>query len=105
MSAIGLGFSFVFLFVWEQLQAVRLGYRLERARVQIQAQEEKNAFLRFELERLHSPQWLARAARQRLKMSPPSPDALIVLEGRAARPASRPGTERLLSRLFSTSRG
>lgn len=98
------GFILAFLFVWEQLQSVRLGYRLELMHAQVRAQEDKNAYLRLELERLHSPQRLSQAAQERLNMSPPSPEALIVMGEPAAKTASRGRASEFLSRLFSEPR-
>lgn len=92
------GFLLAFLFVWEQLQSVRLGYRLEAMHSQARAQENKNAYLRLELEKLHSPVWLAQAAQKRLRMSPPSPETLIVLGQPAGKPKS--GGAWFLSRLI-----
>jgi cell division protein FtsL len=98
-----LGFSLAFLFVWEQLQSVRLGYQLETLYAQSRDQENKNAYLRLELEKLRSPQSLALAAQRRLKMSPPSPETLIVLGEPSVKP--RPTNSAwFLTRLFSEPR-
>jgi hypothetical protein len=68
-----------FLFVWQQLQSVRLGYDIAKTRHMIDEQKERNDYLRLAVERQLAPAELARVARDRLKMSPPSPDAVIVL--------------------------
>ncbi len=75
----------LFAFLWQQLQATRLGYAIARSRAELQAQRERNAYLRTELDRLNSPERLAREARSRLGMAPPTPEALIFL-GRAEEP-------------------
>ncbi len=93
-----LGSAFLFLLVWEQIQSVRLGYEVETLRSRAQTQEQKNAYLRLELERLRSPQSIAQAARERLKMAPPSPEAVVSLEAVAKAPVRVMPS--LLSRLF-----
>ena len=97
-----LGSAFLFALVWEQIQSVRLGYDVETLRARAQTQEQKNAYLRIELERLRAPQAIAAAARERLKMGPPSPEAVITLG--AERGLAAPRTPSLMSRLFLPSR-
>jgi len=75
------GLAFVFL--WEQVQAMSLGYEVGRAQKLLQKQAERNAYLRLQLARLNSPERLACAAESRLKMMPPDPQSQIFL-GRTA---------------------
>lgn len=94
--AVGLGL--ILLLVWEQVQATRLGYRVEEARGAVQAQENQNAYLRLELQRWKSPARLSEAARRRLGMQPALPSSIVLLP---APPPERPAPfwARLLSKL------
>lgn len=69
----------VFAFLWQQIQATRLGYEVGEARAVLRRQREANEYLRLELAGLNSPERLAREAQARLGMSPPTPESLIVL--------------------------
>ena len=85
--AVGLGLSVIaFLFLWQQLQATRLGYEVESARSQLRQQRDRNAYLRLELARLHSPDRIAKEARERLHMAPANPECLIFLGSAVQRP-------------------
>ena len=83
--------ALVFLFAWEQVQATRLGFELDGARRGVQEAGSRNAYLRLELERRTAPAELALSARDRLGMLPPSPDAIVMLEHAASRPAAEKG--------------
>lgn len=76
----------LFVFLWQQLQATRLGYAMGRARAEVRTQRERNAYLRMELARLCAPERLAREARSRLGMAPPVPEAIVFLGSTVARP-------------------
>lgn len=78
--------ALVFVFVWQQVQATRLGFELDGARRGVQEARARNAYLRLELERRTAPAELALLARDRLGMLPPSPDAIVMLEHASARP-------------------
>lgn len=90
-----LGLGLVLALIWEQVQSTRLGYRVEQARTAVQAQENANAYLRMELRQWESPARLMEQARRRLRMSPPSPAAIVVLSDPAAPPPAG-----FLARLF-----
>jgi cell division protein FtsL len=74
------GLCLVLLFVWEQVQATRLGYRVEQARSSIQTQENRNAYLRVELQQFKSPARLMEQAKSRLGMEPATPASVVLLE-------------------------
>ena len=95
-----LGSAFLFLLVWEQVQSVRLGYEVETLRARAQGQDQKNAYLRLELERLRSPQSVAAAARERLRMGPPTPESVITMDADGPSIAGRLMLPSLLSRFF-----
>ena len=99
-----LGSAFLFVLVWEQVQCVRLGYAVESLRAQAQGQEQKNAYLRLELERLRSPEWISGAARERLRMAPPSPESVVILNGSEPADSARLMLPSVFSRLFFASK-
>ena len=76
---VSVGLGLILLFVWEQVRATQLGYRVEAARAILEAQEHKNAYLRLELERWKSPGHLQESARKRLGMQPASPSTIVLL--------------------------
>ncbi|MBI4346782.1 MAG: hypothetical protein HY553_07990 [Elusimicrobia bacterium] len=82
--------ALVFLFVWQQVQATRLGFELDGARRSVQETRARCAYLRLELERRTAPAELALSAREKLGMLPPSPDSVVMLEHAAARPTAAP---------------
>ena len=84
IASVAAGLLFVFL--WQQLQATRLGYEMGRARAEVRAQRERNAYLRMELARLSAPERVAREAQARLGMAPPVPEAIVFLGSTVARP-------------------
>ena len=76
-----------FVFLWEQVQAMSLGYEVGKTQKLMQKQTERNAYLRLQLARLNSPERLAGAAESRLKMIPPDPQNQIFLDRTAPRGA------------------
>lgn len=69
----------LFLFLWEQVQATRLGYRVSKTQTELRRSRERVAYLRLELESLNAPESVAAAARRRLQMAPPQPESVVVL--------------------------
>lgn len=78
--------TLVFLFVWQQVQATRLGFELDGARRAVQEAKARNAYLRLELERRTAPAELASLAREKLGMLPPHPESVVLLAQAAERP-------------------
>ncbi|MFA6028750.1 MAG: hypothetical protein WC969_02725 [Elusimicrobiota bacterium] len=74
--------ALAFLFLWEQVQAVRVGYEVGRARKELRLQSQTVVHLRMQLARLRAPERIAREAETRLRMTPPTPESQIFL-GRA----------------------
>lgn len=69
----------VFLFLWQQVQATRLGYVVGQTRAALHQQQEHNAYLRLELAHLQAPERIAKDAHGRLGMSAPNPESLVFL--------------------------
>ncbi|HVE12984.1 MAG TPA: septum formation initiator family protein [Elusimicrobiota bacterium] len=76
----------LFAFLWQQLQATRVGYSVGKAQQELKSQRDRNAYLRMELERLSSPERLESYARERLGMAPPTPESLVFLGSAVQRP-------------------
>ena len=82
---------------WQQVQATRLGYRVEASRKQLRLLEGRLGSLQMQLQSSISPSQLAAQARGRLGMQPASPESLRIL----GRPDARRENESFLSRLLS----
>ncbi len=67
------------LFLWEQVQVTRLGYEVSRTHIELNKKRDRTAYLRMELDQLHSPDLLAARARNRLGMSPANPERILFL--------------------------
>lgn len=76
-----------FLFAWENVQAVRLGYNIEKLRRDIKDLESSNTYLKKEIEASLSPEKLEERAKE-LGMVYPEPEAVVMLdEARQADPS------------------
>lgn len=69
----------VFALAWQHVQATRIGYRVERLREEVELQRGKDAYLKLDLERWHSPERLEAEAARRLGMRRPEPGQVVVL--------------------------
>lgn len=77
------------LFLWEQVQATRLGYQVSGARAELHRTRDRIAYLRSEFEALSAPESVAEAAARRLGMAAPLPESIVVLGAqRIAPPAA-----------------
>jgi hypothetical protein len=88
---------FVLALAWQQIEATRLGYAVEKSRKQEHILRGRIGAVQLELERSLSPSQLALQARSRLGMQPASPDALRILGDGAEAPAELPFFRRLMS--------
>jgi len=69
-----------FLFAWENVQAVRLGYTIEKLRREIKDLESANTYLKKEIRASLSPEKLEAEA-VKLGMVYPEPGAIVLLDG------------------------
>jgi len=67
-------------FVWQRYQFVRLGYEVDRLRVEQAHLEESIEPLEVEVQYLSRPERIDTLARTQLGMTPPLPSQVIVLE-------------------------
>lgn len=82
----------VFVLAWQYVQATRTGYSLERLREAVEVQKGRNAVLKLELERWHSPERLESEAARRLGLRRPEAGQVVLL-GRPRPPEPRPEPE------------
>ena len=71
-----------FLFAWENVQAVRLGYTIEKVRREIRDLESSNTYLKKEIQASLSPEKLEAEA-LRIGMVYPEPGAVVMLDEKA----------------------
>ncbi|MBI4350623.1 MAG: hypothetical protein HY550_04225 [Elusimicrobia bacterium] len=86
-----------FLFAWQNVQALKLGYSIERIRREIKDLESANTYLKKELRASLSPEKLEAEA-AKLGMVYPEPGAVVILDGP---PAAGKAGRGWLARLFN----
>lgn len=73
-------FCTALLYVWQQIQVVKVGYGINQLRLQIEERENDNRSLRMKLNNLGSLERVEKIAKERLKMVNPPPENIIYLE-------------------------
>jgi cell division protein FtsL len=74
---------------WQHFELVNHGYKIEKLRVELAAEESLNRKLRLEVETLRRPQQVEYYALHRLRMVPPSSADMVVIERTNASTPSR----------------
>lgn len=74
-----LGGFFVLAVVWQNVQATKLGYEVEKTRRQLNSLKGRTASSQIELQRNLTPAQLAFKARTKLGMFPALPESLRIL--------------------------
>lgn len=87
----------VLALAWQQIEATRLGYQVEKSRARLHALQGELGSLQMDLQTSLSPAQLAYQARAKYGMQPASPEFVRLL-GAPALPAS---SDSFLSRLLS----
>ena len=82
--------AFLLGYVWERVDIVRVGYKLEQLKVQKVKLERERDELSVKLAALSSPDRIARAAREKLGLAPPQPGQVVVVHRADSR---QPGLE------------
>jgi cell division protein FtsL len=67
------------LYVWERVEVVRVGYLIERLKVQKTALQRERDELEVKVSALTSPERIARVAKDQLGMAPPQPGQVVVV--------------------------
>ena len=78
LAALGALCAVFFLFAWENVQAVKLGYTIEKVRREITDLESSNTYLKKEIQSSLSPEKLEAEA-LKLGMVYPEPGAVVML--------------------------
>ena len=80
LLAMCVGLGLVFLFVWERVDMVRVGYQVERLKQEKTILERERDQLRIRVSALSAPDRIARVATERLGMAPPQRGQVIVVQ-------------------------
>jgi cell division protein FtsL len=75
------------LFVWERVDIVRVGYRVEQLKTQKVALQREQDELRVKVSALTAPDRIAKAATEKLGMIPPQPGQVVMVNAADAVPA------------------
>ena len=100
------GLMLVFVFVWERVDVVRLGYQIERLKVQKVLLERERDQLQVKFSALAAPERIAKVATEKLGLVPPQQGQVLMVHqpGEAPGP-SLPSVEQVrLARHVSTGR-
>lgn len=73
------GLLLVFLFVWERVDVVRVGYQVERLKIQKTTLERERDELQVKFSKLTSPERIARVATDRLGLVPPQQGQVVMV--------------------------
>ncbi|HEX5647860.1 MAG TPA: cell division protein FtsL [Nitrospira sp.] len=80
LLAMCVGLCLVFLFVWERVDMVRVGYQVERLKQEKTLLERERDQLRIKVSTLSAPDRVAKVAMERLGMAPPQRGQVIVVQ-------------------------
>lgn len=72
--------SLLLLYVWERVDIVQVGYRIEQLKIKKQALERERDELRVKVSALTSPERIARLATDKLGMIPPQQGQVKVVK-------------------------
>lgn len=82
MLAIFVGLCLVFVFVWERVDMVRVGYQIERLKHDKVLLERERDELRVKVSVLSAPDRIAKVASERLGMGLPQQGQMIMVQSR-----------------------
>lgn len=98
IPAVIIGLCLVFLFVWERVDIVRVGYHVERLKIEKVMLERERDQLRVKFSALSAPDRIAKVATEQLGMTPPQKGQVIMVQSRPAaepRPNAAPAEVRI----------
>lgn len=100
------GLMLVFVFVWERVDVVRLGYQIERLKVQKVLLERERDQLQVKFSALAAPERIAKVATEKLGLVPPQQGQVLMVHQSGEAPGpSLPSVEQVrLARHVSTGR-
>ena len=73
------GMCLVFIFVWERVDVVRLGYSIERLKAQKTLLERERDQLQVKFSTLTAPERIARVATEKLGLFPPQQGQIYII--------------------------
>ncbi len=91
--AVGAVMALLLLYVWERVDLVQVGYRIQQLKAERNALVREQDELRVRISRLTSPERLARVATEQLGMIRPIPGQVILVSLEADRPAAASSSE------------
>ena len=80
------GMCLVFLFVWERVDIVRLGYHIERLKTQKVLLERERDQLQVKFSALTAPERIAKVATDKLGLIPPQQGQIFIIHPQPASP-------------------
>ena len=90
------GLFLVFVFVWERVDVVRLGYQIERLKAQKVLLERERDQLQVKFSALTAPERIAKVASEKLGLIPPQQGQVFSVRQQPEAPApSGPGAEQM----------
>jgi cell division protein FtsL len=100
------GMMLVFVFVWERVDVVRLGYQIERLKIQKVLLERERDQLQVKFSALTAPERIAKVATEKLGLVPPQQGQVLMVHqpGKASSPSLPPVEQVRLARHISTGR-
>jgi cell division protein FtsL len=105
--AIMVGLCLVFVFVWERVDMVRLGYSIERLKTQKTLLERERDQLQVKFSALTAPERIAKVATDKLGLFPPQQGQVFIVHQQPDRPlVAAPPVEQLrIARTMTTGGG
>ena len=82
MLAVTIGLCLVFVFVWERVDMVRLGYQVERLKHEKVVLERERDELKVKFSALSSPDRIAKVATEKFGMSLPQPGQVVMVQSK-----------------------
>jgi cell division protein FtsL len=73
------GVLLVFVFVWERVDVVRLGYQIERLKTQKVLLERERDQLQVKFSALMAPERIAKVATEKLRLVPPQQGQVLIV--------------------------
>jgi cell division protein FtsL len=71
----------VFFYIWQHIQVIKVGYRINKLQAQLDESKNKNRSLRVEVNSLKSLDRIEKFAAEELKMVKPSKEDQIIMPG------------------------
>ena len=90
------GVILIFVFVWERVDVVRLGYQIERLKTQKVLLERERDQLQVKFSALSAPERIAKVAMERLGLAPPQQGQVLMVHQPGETPSlSLPSVEQV----------